>query len=380
MINYPAEEELASRQSIAFALLGQYKLKESQLDSATHFFSQAHAKALESDNAQVLPRIYMGLAQIQMQHGQVDRANALLEKYQSTLDSINDASRTKTVASLQAAFEEERQQEKIEQLTSQKVLLQTIADQRAILLATAIAAILLLSGLALLLWRASQRRKKANQQLELQGKQIAASLEEKEVLLKEIHHRVKNNLQVVQSLLVLQASGLTDEKTLHVLQESQNRVLSIALIHKKLYEAENLSRIDLGSYLEQLTNELQAVYSTGDKLMPIEIDTGEIALNVDTAVPLGLIVNELVSNSFKHSAVEDREKGVRLALTNEPAGDLQLTVQDKGPGLPDGFDWQKSGTLGMRLVQLLAKQINGSLQYHFDSGACFTLRFQQIAN
>ena len=203
--------------------------------------------------------------------------------------------------------------------------------------------------------------------------QIAASLKEKEVLLKEIHHRVKNNLQVISSLLNLQAANVADPRALEQLRESQNRIRSMALIHERLYQSDNLARIDFGEYIRSLVGYLVRSYAIPS--VNVNVTVKNVSLPVNAAIPCGLIINELVSNALKYAFPHGRggEVGIRLEMTTERSA--VLTVQDNGVGLPRDVDFQSSTTLGLQLVNTLSKQLNGVIGLIRDRGTTFSIIF-----
>jgi PAS domain S-box-containing protein len=203
--------------------------------------------------------------------------------------------------------------------------------------------------------------------------QIAASLKEKEVLLKEIHHRVKNNLQVISSLLNLQAVGVKDERILELLRESQNRIRSMALIHERLYQSENLAGINFGEYLRSLVGFLARSYNIPH--VEVRIHVKSISLPVNTAIPCGLIVNELVSNALKYGFPGELggQVDVSLTLLNQTSG--VLTVADNGVGFPREIDFRSTKTLGLQLINTLTLQINGTIELSRDPGTTFSITF-----
>ncbi len=204
---------------------------------------------------------------------------------------------------------------------------------------------------------------------------IEASLQEKEVLLKEIHHRVKNNLQVISSLLNLQAGYVAENANREIFFESQNRVRSMALIHEKLYQSQDLSRIDFAEYARNLTAVLAQSYGHRAAHVALAVQADEIYLSVETAVPCGLILNELVSNAFKHAFPDGRSGNIDIELRQNGADEISLRVSDNGVGLPPDVDYLQSSSLGLQLVQTLAGQINGRFQHENCSGSAFTLTF-----
>ena len=209
--------------------------------------------------------------------------------------------------------------------------------------------------------------------------QIENSLKEKVVLLKEIHHRVKNNLQVISSLFHLQSSYIKDKDAQNAFLESQDRVKSMALIHEKLYLSKNLSQVNFSQYVHELITSLLSSYKFNSNSMDLVIDIDEIDLNVDVAVNLGLILNELVSNSFKHAFPEGRSSidnkcGLTILLKTGN-GFYSLIIRDNGIGFPENFDINNTDTLGLQLVSSLVEQQNGKIKYFNDNGANYEIVF-----
>ena len=202
----------------------------------------------------------------------------------------------------------------------------------------------------------------------------SALLLEKDVLMKEIHHRVKNNLQVISGLLELQSKTLNDETAKEALREGRNRVRSIALIHQNLYQLENLSTINLRRFVTDLCRQVQSVFQR-QKTVTITIDIPDLNLDIDSAVPLGLILNELLSNSFKYAFTNQEAGEISLTIHTVDEGKYQLSYTDNGPGLPVDFDLSRATTLGLQLVNDLARQIGGKVYYSIQSGATFSINF-----
>jgi PAS domain S-box-containing protein len=202
---------------------------------------------------------------------------------------------------------------------------------------------------------------------------IKKSLEEKDLLLKEIHHRVKNNLQIISSLLNLQKNYVTSVECASVLDESQNRVHSMALIHEKLYQTDNLTQIGFADYVRDLSSFLFRSYGVEPTKVKLNVKS-EALLNIDTAIPCGLIVSELVSNALKY-AFHQKEKGQISIQTRQENGLFELIVQDDGVGFPDQVDFRHTQSLGMRLVNTLAKQLQGKIEMDRSAGTCFRISF-----
>lgn len=212
------------------------------------------------------------------------------------------------------------------------------------------------------------QRQKAQQE-------VRRSLEEKEVLLKEVHHRVKNNLQIISSLLSLQLGRVEDAAIVQLLRESQNRIRSMALIHERLYRSGDISRIDFGTYVHNLTSYLVRSYPSTRSTTKIRITIEGVLLGVDLAIPCGLIVNELVSNSLLHAFPDGREGEVDVEMsTNESVA--RLTVRDNGIGLPKGFNIRNATTLGLQLIETLVDQIDGVIEVDGTPGTSISVVFK----
>jgi PAS domain S-box-containing protein len=202
---------------------------------------------------------------------------------------------------------------------------------------------------------------------------IQASLQEKEVLLKEIHHRVKNNLQVISSLLSIQARGVKDEDLQTVFRESQYRVRAMAIVHEKLYHANNLAAIDFGEYLVTVTHELLQTYGKSGVEMRLEADP--VPLEIDIAIPCGLIVNELVTNALKHAFPDGRKGWIVVSLHRCGDHAVELGVSDSGIGIPPHINFGESTSMGMTVVRSLTDQISGTLALVRTEGTAVSIRF-----
>ena len=204
---------------------------------------------------------------------------------------------------------------------------------------------------------------------------IRDSLKEKDLLLGEIHHRVKNNLQIIHSLLSLQTASVRDEVALGMLRESQNRVLSMALIHRTLYQSNDFAKVDFATFLDSLVPTLIGSYGIDSSRFTVSVDADDARLPINAAVPCGLIVNELISNTLKHGFPQGRGGKIDIRLANGEGGGAVLSVSDDGVGLPDSLDIGNSTTLGLQLVTLLADQIGGELTIRRRDPTRFEIRF-----
>ncbi len=208
--------------------------------------------------------------------------------------------------------------------------------------------------------------------------QLGSALREKETLLREIHHRVKNNMQIISTLLKLQLRNAGDDQTRALFRESQNRILSMAMIHEKLYQSEGIHKIDLQDYINDLAHEVFASFGVDPGRIGLRIDVQDIALKMDTAIPCGLIIIELISNSLKHAFPEGRGGEVFIGLRSQDHGYLRLTVSDDGVGLPRHIDLARLKSLGFRLVSDLARyQLQGEMDYSVEGGTTVHVTFHE---
>jgi len=204
---------------------------------------------------------------------------------------------------------------------------------------------------------------------------IKASLKEKDVLLKEIHHRVKNNMQIISSILRLQSRKIKDEEILEIFKQSQYRIKSMALIHEGLYQSEDFARIDFSNYIARLTNHLFSAYGAGVRDIDFKMEVRDVYLDINRAIPCGLIISELVSNSMKHAFPNGRKGKIDIKMHPDGKGKYILIVRDTGIEFPDGLDFHKTETLGMQIVTDLVEQLDGTIELRRNKGTKFKIVF-----
>lgn len=214
-------------------------------------------------------------------------------------------------------------------------------------------------------------RKKAEEE-------IKTSLQQKEILLQEIHHRVKNNLQIISSLLNLQEGYVKDEEAVAVLRESRNRVLSMAMIHEMLYDSLDLSTINFSHYIDNLVYDLFNTYGVKASLLNLKLDVDEIFLNIDTAVPCGLMISEMVSNALKYAFPDGQRGNISIEFHQNDDEVLELVIADDGVGLPNDVDLETTESLGLRLVSSLAHQLDGEIELDRSQGTKFIIKFKEL--
>ncbi|GBD94942.1 putative sensor histidine kinase pdtaS [bacterium BMS3Abin05] len=225
---------------------------------------------------------------------------------------------------------------------------------------------------------------KRTEELSATNQLLGDSLKEKEILLKEIHHRVKNNLQVISSLLYLQSKKIKDKETLTLFQDSQSRVKSMALIHEKLYQSQDLANINFSEYIKSLTKYLFRTYGTADKNIQLAVDVENVALALDSAIPCGLIINELVSNALKYAfknkngddpSASSQSNRIEVRVSQNSDGKYKLIVRDNGSGFPETIDFRNTRSLGLQLVNNLTKQLEGTVELRNNHGTEFEITF-----
>ena len=209
---------------------------------------------------------------------------------------------------------------------------------------------------------------------------IRASLKEKEVLLRELYHRTKNNMQVISSLIGLKSASVKDEQMINILHEMRNRIQTIALVHQKLYQSQNLSRVNLKEYITDLMNLLVSSYASEQNKITFTLNLENINVLIDTAVPCGLIINELISNSFKHAFPGGREGNICVQLKKLEEDTIELVISDNGIGIPDGFNLLEKNTLGMQVFYNIAtEQLMGEVNIESKNGLTFTMHFKDVS-
>jgi two-component sensor histidine kinase len=292
--------------------------------------------------------------------GRYRNALPYLEEWKQREDSLVNIEKTRAIARLESAYRSQEKEARIRQLAQES---QRDQRQLAFLLGVVV---LVLALLCILGWQ-YQKLDKSRSETRQQAAQLS-------LLMKELHHRVKNNLAIVSSLLKLQANQLTDEQVIKAIRTGQQRVEAMALIHQRLYQTNNVATVNIREYLTDLANSLRQAYGYTSHEVDLHIDISKEWLEVDVAVPLGLIVNELVTNSFKHAYVFVARPMLRIGLHD--CDGLLLEVQDNGPGLT-AADWEaiQSRSFGKRLITSLCQQLTGILEVKQQNGALFQLRF-----
>ena len=346
------------------------------IDALNDGLDVAHEHSLNSE----IVRITDVLATAYKKKNDYARAFKYLTLSTRLNDSIINEEKVKEFTQLDMSFKFRQEQIKdsihqikLNQEVNFKLEKVLLAQKQAKLIFVFTTALIILIALFIFIY--ARRNKKQAAILNAKNILINKSLNEKELLLKEIHHRVKNSLQLVSSLLELQSKNIQDERARESIHEGQERVRAIALIHQNLYQNENLTDIDFNDYTTLLTNEIQRIYPASYEVT-IDIDIANMNFDVDTAIPLGLILNELITNAFKYAFVNKKDNRISISIMEEKEDNYLLTVMDNGIGPAAGIDISNTANLGLRLVKRLAKQLHGSLNYKCENGCIFQIVFK----
>lgn len=299
------------------------------------------------------------------------KAVKYLRESNALYDSLARQQKFRDFNELQTRYETEKKE------TENRILMQANIEQLRLNRMLGMVGTLLLVLLGFLAYF-YHGKKKANIKLAIQKQQIESSLSEKEALLREIHHRVKNNLQIISSLLNMQRHHIEDPRMVNAIIEGQSRVKAMALIHQKLYQTDHLSEIDFQEYVEQLTEHLATAFSDPAKKIKSAINCSDLKLDIDTAIPLGLILNELITNAYKYAFNGMSEGKLNIGLMLDEAHYYHFHISDSGPGLPPEFSPSKINSLGLKLVHMLIEQLEGSLTISNGPGANFYIRFKKL--
>ena len=363
-------------------ILAYCEFQTGDLDNALRHLQGVRELINKNDAPDVFITNTLYLSQAFSALSQYDSAYYYSRSYIQQRDSISSSRNIEKSAQLSVSAELQHKEQIMQKalLQMHKVKEESQQNQNIIywvLIASAILSILFIGTLFLLQRKSTQKSKLQNLIIdyEQKTKEVERSLSEKEYLLKEIHHRVKNNLQIVSGLLQLQAIHSKNKEFKNIMKQSQNRIKSMALIHQMIYQNEDIRYIPFKSYLEKLSSQIMSSMLIDVNRIKINIIIKEIKLDVETAIPLGIIVNELLSNALKYAYPDKSSGNIDIWLKQEEDDQFTLTVNDDGPGLPEGFDIEEGKSLGLQLVDMLSKQMNSKLTYKYNNGAEFSIKF-----
>lgn len=350
---------------------------EGNQDSA-HYYFNAFLKDKDKADARDIFNCYWSLEEYYIQQNNNDSAYHYLKLAYEIDSKIKEERRAKTNREIDMLYRKVQDQRKLQDENKYQELLKIIFAFCGIFLVLVI----------LVFWfllneksRLNKTLSDQNDEISVKNKIIDEALREKELLLKEIHHRVKNNLQIISSLLSLQTKNITDEKAKFAILEGKERIQAIALIHQKLYLDNSFATIEMDEYLGDLIKQLSNSYNAESGKIKISLKTNRIVLNIDTVVPLGLIICELTTNAFKYAFSNKSEGTLKIEINHAENDSYILNVKDNGVGMKENFNFLESKTLGVEIVTALTEQLDGEISYRSDdSGTAIKIKFKEIKN
>ncbi|WP_210521299.1 tetratricopeptide repeat-containing sensor histidine kinase [Hymenobacter terricola] len=373
-------------------------LHTKQYSRARFYLNKALALTAKLGPLERMANVQLLLFKVDSAQAQFPAAITHYQRYKAIIDSVFSANKTRQIARLQIQYDTKKKEQNITLLTKQNQLQQVSLKQGKLLRNSLLGSAVLLSlllGVSYSRYRVKQRstalleiqQREINQQNqaleqvlgekdELLGEKDGL-LEEKEWMLKEIHHRVKNNLQIISSLLSRQSHYLRDAPALAAIRESQNRVQAMALIHQKLYQSDSLARVNMQDYTREIVARLVNSFDCSPSIQQ-QVNVSGVDLEVALATPVGLIINEAVTNALKHAFPHQRTGTISVGLRRLVEEGYELTIEDDGVGLPAGFDVAASRSLGLSIIQGLSKQLHGTLSLTGGGGVRLNLRFAAI--
>lgn len=360
--------------------IGVIYLATNQYNSSLEYTQKGLKISSQIGELESIKFCYENLATIYSKLGNYKEAYQNQVLFKKLSDSMFNSEVNNKVTQIQMTYEFEKKQERIQQMQREKdERAQLKANKQRNFIIAIVLTLFFLSLITLGIYSNLKASKKQKLIVEQQKEQIQISLTEKETLLREIHHRVKNNLQIISSLLNMQSEDIEDPKVLMSIQEGQSRVQAMSLIHQNLYQSETIDKVNIENYFKELTSYLSTMYLGNSNAIKVVIETPNAQFDFDTAIPLGLIVNELVSNAYKHAFSKQKEGVILIKILTENQMDYRLIVSNNGEPLPAHFDVHKSKSLGIKLVTILSKQLRGSFSHlNNEKQTTFEVLFKDV--
>jgi len=370
---------LRSHETLNYCSLAEIYFWGNQLQEAYSNSLKAYTIAEEIGEVKLIKRSSELLSKSSAGLGLFENAFNYHVVYKTMSDSVNDSENIKKIVALQYEYEynKERELAKAEKEKREGILHAELKRQKSIRNSFVFGFLLVFLLLTVVTYNFAQKRR-INRILASQKQVIEAKMKEKSAMLRELHHRVKNNLQVIYSMLNIQSRQLKDPEAVEALKSSIYRIYAMALIHHKLYLDEKLTQVRMPGYLSDLTNNILESYSHSNGAIRIIYDVDDISLEADLAIPLGLIINELITNSIKHAFVGIAKPQLKIALKDNTNNSYTLIVEDNGIGLPEDLNHDNNGSFGMQLVNLLTQQLSGKLEVSNHHGTCFKITLQEL--
>lgn len=364
-------------QAFCFKGIGQVYNELKQFDKSILYLERAKETALLVGRKELLSEIFRLKSEVYNKIKNTDKSYESFKMHILYKDSVFSEENNRQLNEIEATYNADKKQKQIDILSKEAMIKDEQAKnnllQRNLFV---IASVFVFIVLVLVLLTLRQKQKN-NKKLNEKNKLIAQSLNDKELLLKEIHHRVKNNLQIITGLLELQESLHQNKEIGNLVSEAQGRIKTMAIIHEMLYQTDDISKINLGDYIIKLINSIELGYSNHHAKVLKNIFIQQVYFNIDTIIPLGLILNELISNAFKY--VYSVGKGNELSISIEQLSDIEweLIIKDDGPGIPNNGLGEREGSFGLKLVKMLSRQLKGKVDYNHNNGSVFSIIFKE---
>jgi len=357
-----------------YALLIAYYLQSRQYAAANMYIGRLDSLSEKIGDPYQIKEDYFLRFRLDTAQGYYRSASENLLKYQALHDSLFNESSNRQIKQLEIEYETQKNKNEITQLSQRNQLQESRLDQANLLRNFTVAGIVLLSIIVGLLYKQYRNKQQSNRLILQKNEQLQHFLKEKEWLIKEIHHRVKNNFHIVASLLEIQSSYLKNKEALSAIKESQHRIHSMSIIHQRLYQSETLSTIHLPEYIYELVEYLRESYSMRENIA-FSLQIENIELNHAKAITLGLILNEAITNSIKYAFTETEEGKIAISLVHISDSQIMLSIADNGKGLPSDFDQKMGTSMGMEMLQGLTDDLGGSLSIETNNGTQIKIIF-----
>ena len=360
--------------SLTYMTLADIYEKLGDTKAVSLHYDKALAAAIESKALPELLGVYKALHEYSGRKKNYKKGYEYLLKFTAIKDSLYTKEKDKQLKEIQAKFDVEGKEKEVQQLTNENRIKVLENERQQTTQIGLIIGLIALTVVVVTLFYGYKNKQKTNKVLGEKNEKISQTLKDREILLKEVHHRVKNNLQIVSSLLRLQHKFGDHKSAAEILQEIQDKIQAMAIIHERLYKSSDLSVINLQTYLDNLLSYFSTSYDLPEQNISISTAVDDINLDMDYLVPCGLIVNEIIANSIKHGFQDDISGHISIEASKNDDKCI-LTIKDTGIGFPEDFKIGNSTSLGMQLIQGLAKQIKGSVEIASNPGACYTIKF-----
>ncbi|MEP7263993.1 MAG: tetratricopeptide repeat protein [Bacteroidota bacterium] len=371
-LSYYLENGFNSEITLIYHSLGSLFIETMQLDSAVYYLNKCITLSSLTGDKDIQALAYNSLSEAYEKKGDFKKALEVQRIYSEINDSLINQEKIKQIADMQTKYKTEKKDKEISLLNKDNDLKSAENRRQQLQLYSSLAILSIAAFFLIIVFYQKNKitkEKKRSDQL----------VDDKEMLIKEIHHRVKNNLEVISSLLELQSESMSDGKAKAAIAEGQSRVQSIALIHHKLYRTNDVSAVHFKSFVMDLYKQVSGVFKQPDTEVEFHLDADDSQISIEAAVPTGLIINELLTNTFKYGINKNHPTIISMKLMEGNNNNTNIIIyRDNGAGMPEDFDINQSTSLGMKVIQLLTRQLGGALKFYNDKGSVFEIPFKNM--